>query len=257
MRDVATYVYCVVRRASTPSTVRVPAGLAGATRPVPVRLAPSLWLVVADVPLRRYGPEALERALRDMRWVAGIAVSHEAVVEYFTRQRGTVVVPMKLFTMFSSGERAVAEISRRLNVINDVVHRVAGCEEWGVRVTRSVPPRSAAKRVVAKSGAAFLARKKQVRDEAIERAARAVDAAEEVFDELAIATRAAWRREAVPDGATAPPLLDAAFLVPVKQRARFRSAVKRLAARCAKAGARMTLTGPWPAYSFAQGQGRS
>lgn len=257
MRRTASYVYCVVRSRAKPSTVRIPPGLRGGSRPAPLRVARSLWLIAADVPLRTYGPEALERGLRDIQWVADIAVAHEAVVEHFTRVRGATVVPMKLFTMFSSVDRAVVEFTRKIDAIQDVVQLVAGCEEWGVRILRAAaaPPRT--KRPTAKTGAAFLAARKQVRDETVERARRAADQAEQVFDELEALTRAAWRREAVPDGATAPPLLDAAFLVPVKQRARFRAAAKRLAARCADTAAEMTLTGPWPPYSFAQGQGRS
>src|SRR5918995_25529 len=110
MSQSATYVYCVTRSAARPSTARVPSGLPGATRPSPVPLQRSLWLITADVPLQAYGPQALEPALRDIQWVADIAVAHEAVVEHFTRQRGATVVPMKLFTMFSSVERAVDEM---------------------------------------------------------------------------------------------------------------------------------------------------
>jgi hypothetical protein len=40
--------------------------------------------------------------------------------------------------------------------------------------------------------------------------------------------------------------------VPATRRARFRSLARRLAAGSAKAGAQMTLTGPWPAYNFVQ-----
>ena len=257
MSETATYVYCVTRVAGKPSVARVPRGLPGATRPRPVALKRSLWMIAADVPLRTYGPEALEPALRDIQWVADIAVAHEAVVEHFTRLRGAVVVPMKLFTMFSNVERAVDEMRPRLGELEAVLERIAGCEEWGVRVLRAPPPAPARPGTAAPSGVAFLAAKKQARDAALERGRRAAAVAEEVFDELEALTRSSWRREAVPDGATSPPLLDAAFLVPVRRRTRFRAAAKRLAARCAAADAEMTLTGPWPAYSFVQPQGRS
>ena len=58
-----------------------------------------------------------------------------------------------------------------------------------------------------------------------------------------------WRDDA-PEGAAAPPVLDAAFLVPANRRVRFKSAARRLAADSAKAGAEITLSGPWPAYNF-------
>jgi hypothetical protein len=257
MTDRATYVYCVTRSAAKPSTARVPSGLPGATRPVPVPLQRSLWLIASDVPLHTYGPAALEPALRDIQWVADIAVSHEAVVEHFTRLRAAAVVPMKLFTMFSSVERAVAEMKTKVGDIRKVLDRIAGCEEWGVRIVRVAAPSVAARRRVPASGAAFLVAKKQTRDAAVERARRAAEAADEVFDQLRALTRSAWRRDGVPEGATTPPLLDAAFLVPVKQRARFRAAARRLAARCAGEAAEMTLTGPWPAYSFSQPEERS
>ena len=138
MSDTATYVYCIVHAAASPKTTRVPSGLPGATRPSIVQVARSLWLAVAEVPLTTYGPGPLETALRDMQWVADVAVAHEAVVEHFTRQRGVAVIPMKLFTMFSSEERAVDQTRSRQRDIQAISRRIAGCEEWGVRITRTL-----------------------------------------------------------------------------------------------------------------------
>ena len=56
-------------------------------------------------------PEHLEARLRDLDWVSEIALAHEAVVEHFARARGAVVVPMKLFTMFSSMDKAIADVA--------------------------------------------------------------------------------------------------------------------------------------------------
>jgi hypothetical protein len=47
-----------------------------------------------------------------------------------------------------------------------------------------------------------------------------------------------------------PPLLDAAFLVPVRRRARFRAAAAQAARHVTRQGAQLTVTGPWPAYNF-------
>src|ERR671910_2168230 len=108
MAATATYVYCLVHAAQSPKAARIPPGVAGGTRPSIAPLAQSLWLVVADVPLAVFGQEPLEAALRDIEWVGNIAVSHEAVVEHFARQPRVTVVPMKLFTMFSSLDRALS-----------------------------------------------------------------------------------------------------------------------------------------------------
>ncbi|HEX6974258.1 MAG TPA: GvpL/GvpF family gas vesicle protein, partial [Vicinamibacterales bacterium] len=104
----------------------------------------------------------------------------------------------------------------------------------------------------ANSGAAFLAAKKQARDDARAALLASAEAADEAFHLLASAARATRRREGEPQGAASPPLLDAAFLVPSTSIARFKAAARRAAARCADAGAELTLTGPWPAYNFVQ-----
>ena len=252
----ATYLYCVVRSVRKPSAARSPAGLPGGGKPSVLRAGQSLWLVVSQVPLDRYGPEPLEKSLRDLEWVAGVAVAHEAVVEHFARAQKTTVVPMKLFTMFSSVERAADEMARRREEIDAVMKRIAGCEEWGVRVMRSTQPAGPTPVSDATSGTAFLAARKQVRDRALAAAQQAASAAAVVFDELSPLARDARRRTDSPVNAV-PPLLDAAFLVPVGKRARFRMAARRAARKCAASSASMTLTGPWPAYNFVHPAGES
>lgn len=249
----ATYVYCVLRSAGRPASTRVPAGIPSGAPPAIASLGGSLWLVVSDVPLDVYGPERLEAALGDLDWVARVAVAHEAVVEHFARRRAVTVVPMKLFTMFSTVERAAREMRARRRAISGVLRRVAGCEEWGVRVTRGTPPRraTAAAAPVARSGVAFLAARREARDRAREAAAGAVTAADTAFDALAPLARDVRRRDSAPGGAV-PLLLDAAFLVPTSRRARFQAVARRTAALCAESGAIMTLTGPWPPYNFVQ-----
>jgi hypothetical protein len=211
-------------------------------------------VIVADVPLDTYGTKALEPALRDMNWVADVAMAHESVVEHFSRRRGSTVLPMKLFTMFSSVDRAIEETSSRSREIAAVVKRIAGCEEWGVRLTRVPTPVAGRPRSASRpdSGAAFLAAKKQTRDAERERLQAAAKTAETVYEALSAIARDARARGDVPAGAAAPPLLDAAFLVPGGHRARFKSAARRLAAASAAAGAELTITGPWPAYNFVQ-----
>jgi hypothetical protein len=207
--------------------------------------------VVADVPLDEYGPDRLEQRLRDLDWVARAALAHEEVVEHFARARGSAVVPMKLFTMFSSEERAVREMARRRAEIGAALRRVAGCEEWAVRVVRGAPKRDPQPLSAARSGTDFLRARKRVRDSARDEAVDATRAADAAFAQLSPIARDARRRNDAPAGAV-PPLLDAAFLVPSSRRSKFRTAARRAARTCAEAGAEMTLTGPWPAYNFVQ-----
>ena len=200
-----------------------------------------------------YGPEHLERGLSDMDWVGSVALAHESVVEHFARRADATVIPMKLFTMFTSVERAVADIAARKAAIAAAMRRIAGAEEWGVRILRApAAPRPNTPASRAASGAAFLAARKKARDEAKLSRLAAAEAAADVFDELVTIARDARRRDDAPAAGATPPLLDAAFLVPATSRSRFKSAATRAAARCAGTGAQMTVSGPWPAYNFVQ-----
>ena len=249
----ATYLYCVVKSARRPAAARAPEGLAGGSRPVAHDAGRGLWLIAAEVPLSEYGPGPLESRLQNLDWVATTAVAHEAVVEHFARSRSAAVIPAKLFTLFSSIDKAVADVRARRRAIDRVMKRIAGCEEWGIRVTRRPgaaaagtpePPRGAA------SGAAFLAARKAARDATANARAAAIAAAEAAFHAMARHARDARARDRRPEPGTNPPVLEAAFLIPVTKRAALKAEARRHAAACERAGADLALTGPWPAYNF-------
>jgi hypothetical protein len=261
MPPAAVYLYCLVRAERQPSVARVPSGLEGASRPEAVKVASGLWVISANVPLDTYGPPHLESRLRDLGWVSEAAVAHEAVVEHFARLRNRTVVPMKLFTMFSSIDKAVADVRGRRATLNHTMRHIAGCEEWGIRVTRrrtdgaspkesrsAIPPSNA-------SGTAFLVARKGARDAARAARVEAVAAADTAYEKLRRLARDATRRESRPEPGSNPPLLEAAFLVAAISRTRFKAEARRQAVTCAQAGAQMTLTGPWPAYNFVSGDG--
>ena len=246
----AVYVYCLVERATRPALSRVAVGLAGASALESIELARGLWAVTSLVPRRIYDTEPLAARLKDINWVADAGVAHEAVVERVVRLSGATVVPMKLFTLFSSPERAQADLQAREQDIRAVIDRIRGCQEWGVRISPPVPRPVASGRRPA-SGTAFLTAKKRIRDQAQAHTRAAVTAADAAYSALARLAREAERREAPREAAT-PPLLDATFLVKASGATKFRAAVRRAAASCRAAGASLLLTGPWPAYSFVQ-----
>jgi hypothetical protein len=262
MSTTATYVYCVVRAARRPSPSRTARGVPEGTRPAIAPLAASLWFVTSQVPLDVYGSPALDARLRDLDWVSETAVAHEAVVEHFAASRAATVIPMTLFTMFSSLERAVEDVLGRRAALQRVFERIGGAEEWGIRVTRAASAAAATRqnrsrraRPSAPSGTAFLAAQRDAREASRQARADASACAERAFDRLARVAREAARRERRPEPGTNPPILEAAFLVPVTARARFRAEARRQAAACAGTGAQIALTGPWPAYNFVRTEG--
>jgi hypothetical protein len=250
MPATATYIYCLVESPRRPALPNVPRGLKGATTPDLLDIDTSLWAVTSEVPLSSYSAERLEERLRDVTWVADIAVAHAAVVEYVASRKRMTVVPMKVLTMFSSRDRAVADLRARRGDLSALLKRIRGCQEWGVRVTRrpASRPRGLGSGK-ATTGTAFLAAKIRARDDVREDVLKGTAAAGTVFRTLSRLARLTRRRDA-PENAATPPLLDAAFLVPTAKQARFRSAVKRLALSTRRAGADLRVTGPWPAYNF-------
>jgi len=187
-------------------------------------------------------------------------VAHERVIEHVAKLGTTV--PMKLFTLFSSDARAVAELGRSQARLRGVQQRIEGRREWGVRVSvdeeraRSRARDRAAQAAEGLSdGARFLTRKSQEQREVrgILDAGRA--AADEVFE--ALAPHADEHRRRAPAEATAGRrlLLDAAFLVREAKTAAFHDTVRRQSERLAASGYRVVLTGPWPAYNFVESGG--
>jgi hypothetical protein len=264
MSESAAYVYCVVLRSARPPATRMPKGIPLASTPAVDSIARGVWLVSAAVPLAQYAEHEIDRRLQDLEWVSTIALGHEAVVERFIRVTGATVIPMKLFTIFTNPARALEEMRRRRPQLERVAKRIRGAEEWGVRISRRSAESStarasgrfdAAQGNPVASGTAFLAAKRRARDEAHARAAAASEAAEHAFVVLGRFARETRRQEA-PAGAAAPPLLDAAFLVPSGRKLRFKAAVNREARRCREADAELLLTGPWPAYNFIESTDR-
>lgn len=248
----ATYLYCVVRAPDPLPLAGSPPGLPGCGPLRGLAVDGGLWLVASDAPLPEYSAEEIERHLQDLSWVSDRALAHEAVVEHFSRT-GTAV-PLKLFTLFSSEERALAHIGQDRERLERVLDRIAGCVEWGVRVRCD---ESRARDVLAaeagpdgdgqSAGTSFLLRKKREKDASRTLAARLRAEADAVFDELSHPAAGAIRRNpAAPDGL----LLDAAFLVPEARAAEFEAAVERCAVRLGTRACELTLTGPWPPYNF-------
>src|SRR3954467_2699976 len=184
-----TYVYCLVRSPRRPSLRRTRRGLPGTG---PVRLLDGdrgLWLVVADAPLHLYGDDPINRRLADLDWVSRAAVAHERVIESFID--ASALLPMKLFTIFGSDDRAVEHIRQQRDRIDLLLKRVANHLEWGVRVVlrdarRSSPPRAVVKSSSARDdGRAYLSRKKAQRDSVAELAGRARETVASLYARLA------------------------------------------------------------------------
>lgn len=250
----ATYVYCVVKSPKAPSFGRSRSlGLEGTGKPRVLDAGDDFWVVAASAPLELYDAPVIDAKLRDLDWVGGRAAEHEAVVERAT-ELGTVV-PMKLFTMFGTDERATDNVQKMKRSLERVVERIADCEEWGLRILfdEARAAREAAEDARAKkvsSGRDFLLRKKSLVDERRRLGERGAEEVGDLFERLSKMCRRAKRRSAPNRELAGQVMLDAVFLVPRAAVKSVQKAVTVSAERLSKEGFDVTLSGPWPAYSF-------
>jgi hypothetical protein len=261
MPKTATYLFCVIAARRRPRVRAKTRRLPGLGRVRILDVDDETYLVVADAPLSRYSEDAINRGLADLEWVSRAAVAHESVIESFVGE--TAILPMKLFTIFTSDARALEHMTQQRTRIASLVKRVANNQEWGVRLVldRTSAERASAssigkRRAAAPAGAAglnYLARKKAQRDAAAELASRAQDVVTGLYDRLEARSKLARRRAAsqlpVQGG---PLLLDAAFLVPKARAAAFKTLAAREARTLAKQGYTLAVSGPWPPYTFVQ-----
>lgn len=205
--------------------------------------------------LSRYGTAPIEKGLRDLEWVSACAVAHEKVVADLSRH-GTVV-PMKLFTLFTSDARAAGHVGRSRRRLNALLERLFGRQEWGVRVSVGAAEVRAAAHARAvrvtggmTAGTRFLSLKREEHAEGRRIAERGRQEVAHVFASLEAHADESRRR---PPAAAVPGstlLLDAVFLVRQETVATFQQTLRRHAERLDAQGYRVVLTGPWPAYNF-------
>jgi hypothetical protein len=245
-----TYVYCLVRSPRRPALRGVPEGVVAGAAPRALDAGGGLWAIVATVPAREFDEPALAAGLSDLEWVGRRAMAHEAVVEHFLP--APAVLPMQLFTLFTSDARALEHIAGDRPRIERILASVERQLEWGLRLTldvKAVPPGNVPVREG--SGSAYLLRKRDQLELARARLADARAKADSLYEALAGEATDARRRTATEQAAPgARLLLDAAFLVPIRRSGAFRMAVRRGARALGTSGIVVSLTGPWPAYNF-------
>jgi hypothetical protein len=210
-------------------------------------LARGLWLAVADVPVKEYSKSAIERCLQDLDCVSTRAVAHQATIAAFFQR--WPVIPLKLFTIFETEERAVAHIRRRLVQVRRLFSTVRHREEWGIRLTihpgeLPTPPPAH----IVGSGRDYLEAKKSRRRHVSEAAGVAHKEARRALSSLSKIAERTRRQKSM--GADARAVLQAAFLVSSRRSNAWKAHARTLGMRLAKRGCRIEITGPWPPYNF-------
>jgi hypothetical protein len=243
------YAHCAVRAATRPSVNDRWPRMPGGGVPRPLAIGSELWLLVSTVPATAYEEGGLATRLTDVEWLAQCGVAHHDVIARAARTHP--VAPFRLLTLFRSEERATAEASRLRTKIERALARVSNRREWVIRVA-AVAGTAPARRTKPTSGTSYLLeRAAQSRAVATappgaRRAARQLVAELKEYADQ-IVTR--------PSEATHV-LYDGALLVSREREADLGNVVRQWEPRLAPVGCRVSLTGPWPPYSFVSLDGR-
>ena len=200
----------------------------------------------ADAPLDRFAGDQLQQELQDVEAISRHALAHATVVEFFFRR--TSVIPLKLFTLFSSDEAARAQFRGRLGRLRRLLSSLRGKEEWGVRIIAGDVVRESARTLP--SGRDYLQVKKRLLDETAEPPSTVVRAVNGALRSLGTVAAKTRKVSFPPAGKGRPYVAGASFLVPATKRSAWKAHIARTTAALAGGGHRLELSGPWPPYTF-------
>ncbi|MBL1074310.1 GvpL/GvpF family gas vesicle protein [Nocardia sp. 2] len=186
--------------------------------------AAGLAAVVGSVPVRDFGPDALQHNMNDLDWLAAAAQAHNAVIESVAA--GRTVVPVRLAVLCRDDDEVRAMLTDRRAEFAEALDLVEGRAEWGVKVFVH-----AASDVDADEPAA----------------ARAADELFRTLSPHAVATRHRPLTDSSLAGRGTPMLLNAAFLVEDDHADQFQTAVSEFDTN---PHIDVDPTGPWLPYSF-------
>lgn len=227
----------------------------------------NLAAVVSVVPLADYGEGTLQERLTDATWTAVRAMRHEKVVEHFARSLS--VVPLRFGTIYLKRSSIEEMLSEKQRELRRIIESLRGREEWGLNIycdrakllenITELSPRLREMNERASTstpGQSYLMRKKIDALRETEARAEMKRVAAEIERELSNRSDGAARLRVLKDEGSEHGELAAkfAFLVERARFDEFRAAAERLADERASAGFRLELTGPWPAYNFAQSE---
>ncbi len=242
--DRVLYLYGITR--TIPSDLELPVGVDGAS-PVEAQPCAGLTCWVSRVDAREYAARLSEN-MENLDWLAAASVRHQRVVAAIAA--ATDILPGRFGTVFLSEVGLQADVrSRRASLLN-ALKRIAGTEEWGVKVFTTRPAQAAA--VAASSGKDYLRRKAMQQESRTRR--EADPEVRKLQRELQSITLDSTRGGNVSE-AQRELEWHASYLLRRNRRRQFQQALKRFAARWRRSR-RIETTGPWPPYSFVSAHAR-
>src|SRR5919205_2096754 len=106
---------------------------------------------VSRVPAAEFG-EKVSQNLEDLDWLAAVSVRHQRSVSAIAKSCD--MLPARLGTVFLTEESLRADIRRRSDSLERDLKRIAGMQEWGVKIFLAPQPTALPSNV--KSGREYL-----------------------------------------------------------------------------------------------------
>ncbi|GAA3819489.1 GvpL/GvpF family gas vesicle protein [Nocardioides panacisoli] len=250
MGEPARYLYAVTRGLA-PAVLDGVCGQAGERLEMLGVL--DLEAVVSTVDLDEFGEDALHENLEHLDWIERTARAHDAVVQACAAAAPTA--PMRLATVCLDDQSVRLRLEEWYDELAAALDRVAGREEWSVKVFAHPAPTTAVMEPAEPAlagGAAYLRRKKAATEErraAEARSLRAVEAVDRELRGISVAARHLRAQDPRLSGHAGTMLLNAAYLVEAGDARRFTELVAELVRT--HPGVSIGCDGPWPPYSFA------
>jgi hypothetical protein len=247
------WLYCVCADIDEAAIDHALLGVVGVAGETPRAVAVgALRAIVGSVDLARFGEEGLRHRLNDLDRLEAMARAHHGVVER-VGELGPVA-PTRLATVYDDDDGVTAMLRQHGDELVASLARVHGRQEWGVKAfATSAPPTAASSRpdARAESGAAYL-RRRQESLSASQAAGAAAFAAADALHVRLSATAPAARRHRPQDprlrGDDRRMVLNAAYLLPDGHADAFANLVAAAALEHPQLS--VSVTGPWPPYSF-------
>ncbi len=249
------YVYAITRDCVAPAAEAVDQsrnfGCAGAG---------GISAVYSPVDQEQFSQDAIDRRANDLEWFGSIGYRHQQVVSEI--MKSSAVVPLRAFTLFSSEDALRQYLEENKDVLRKTLARLDGKQEWTLRVEFDPERWSAAlsSRVeslrklekeleAASSGKGFLLKKKL----ADERKRVSHQAEDQIVSDI---ERTVMGRLACETIAESREQRDGAFpqinvLLNRDEDAVLTEIHQMLNDRYAADGVTVSVSGPWPPYTFA------
>ena len=215
--------------------------------------------IFSDVPLDEFSGPQGERNLADPDWIMPRIGHHEAVVE--RAMEGSPTFPARFATLYVSLDSLGAFMRRHEAAIADFFESVEGRQEWAFKIAVTLGTPDELENLAMEllpgwaecpPGTRYLRlRREQARLIEVARE-RAADRMAPIVEKL---LQPAMTMRLLPKSSHTPSVgpqhvQDYALLVPANERAALQGRFAELTTEGADSGMKLTLTGPWPPYSF-------